>query len=94
MMNEIIRELQSKKLTKLHMSRFYVGQNTVELQRVQKAVLEATKETQKSKEFDAVKKGIKKIHNMQNAKRSKGMPQNKCKYCGTLHEPRRCLVYG
>ena len=31
---------------------------------------------------------------MLKSKRSRGIHKNKCKYCNTLHEPRRCLAYG
>ena len=62
--------------------------------RVQKALLEARKETNESKEFDNLKKVGKQNHSIQNAKRSREIPQSKCKYCDILHEPRRCPAYG
>ena len=65
------------------MSKFYAGEK-VEVQRVKKALLEATKETKDSKEFHARKKAIKQ-NSTQNAKR-RGMPQRKYKYCDTLYE--------
>ena len=58
MMNEIIRQLtEPKKLTKsqvsMHHSAFWAKR--VEPRRVQKALLEATKESNESQEFNAIK---------------------------------------
>ena len=61
---------------------------------MQKALLEAMKETKESKEFDAVKKAEKQNHNSQNEHRSRGMPQNTHKYCSTICRQNKCPAYG
>ena len=65
----------------------------VEMQITQKSIGWGRKVAQKSWEFDAMMKTVKQNHSTQNAERSRRMPQNKCKYCSTLHEPRRCPAY-
>ena len=62
------------------------------MQESQKAIIEATKETRESKQFNAIKKAIKKNHDTQNAKGSREMSHNKCKCCGTTHKLKWCPV--
>ena len=47
---------------------------------MQKAFLEAAKETKKSKESDAVKKATIQSHNTQNIKRNEEMPQTSANF--------------
>ena len=63
----------------------------VEVQRAQKAILDATKE---SKEFDTVKGNIKWNNTTYNTEKKPRPAQKNCWYCDTMHEPCRCREYG
>ena len=56
------------------MNKYYAGVR-VEVQRVWKAMLKATKETNESKELDAIKKAVKQIHNPQNTEKGEQCPR-------------------
>ena len=92
MMTEIMRELSGTKETnKASNEQVLCWAKRLEVKTVQKVLFEASKET---KEFDAVKKVVKQSLNKQNIKRNQGISWHTCKYCGTLHKPRRCPAYG
>ena len=89
MITELIIELTTIiEANKVRSEQVLCREKGVEAQRAQKALLKATKETKESKEFDAIKEAVKQNHSQQNTERSRGMPLDRCKCCGTLHGPR------
>ena len=75
MMMEIIRQLATiKETNKVTSEQLLFWMKRIEMQRVQKALLEATKETKNIKEFNAIKKVVKKVIEHKTQKEVQGCP--------------------
>ena len=87
MIAEIVEELNTtKNMTEIASEKILYWAIRIKVQRAQNALKEVTK---CDKEFDTVKQSWK-MNNMKDKKET----WNNCKYCRSIHRPRRCTAYG
>ena len=84
MLDEVIRELTTKSISDKMTSEDMLIWAKREAQRMQVAILSDINDSQK---FDRVKVPKKQATH-------KASPNQLCRYCGSSHAPRQCLVYG